>query len=108
MGSECTLLSGYGYEIVSKWDFGEQIKITTTFESDVHSALSLKDESYLKVNYYFFLIFNNFYFEVNFEENINADLYVYYPLEQSTSSINGTSASFELTDQAGFINKKIL
>ena len=48
--SECTLLSGYGYEIVSKWDFGEQIKITTTFESDVHSALSLKDESYLKVN----------------------------------------------------------
>ena len=48
--TECTLLSGYGYEIVSKWDFGEQIKITTTFESDVHSALSLKDESYLKVN----------------------------------------------------------
>ena len=52
MESACTLLSGYGYEIVSKWDFGEQIKITTTFESDVHSALSLKDESYLKVNYH--------------------------------------------------------
>jgi hypothetical protein len=46
---ECHILSGFGFEVVQKWDFGEQIKISTTFDTDINSPLSLRDESFIKV-----------------------------------------------------------
>ena len=70
--AECYLLSGYTYEVYEKWSTGEQIKVTTHFETDITSPMALRDESFLKIT---------------FQDELDAELQAYWPLEQQSVKV---------------------